>query len=1068
MKINTLFGVWALLATVRTVSAALCTTTAITSAGNCDCPGGVTSTATSTYSVAAGSNIFGTITWISGSLSIAQCTDIMPGYQVATAVSGAILTPVATLTAGITACPTNFYCPKTTNKVSYSTGIISGLAQALPTVCPSGTGNSATSAARGLNAVSLSVGCVDLLAGYYLAQAPTAGDSAATRISTCSASKMCPGVSNLFGVAANNLAGSAGSETIGVSGGTAITSALVATQAGTGGAVTCGSNMQPNPLQTACQSSLGYYFTTATSVAVSGTPSVGSDAGISCAGNLVNILCPAGTFGSISSHAGVAIVSGDLGTLQNEVVCGGVADPTTSTSLANAAATSCSAASGYYLPGTSATTTTALAPLPCGANTGNFICISGTYGTALSASALTGEVVCPSNMVAKSDGTTCLPAVGYYGAASTSASATVTACPAGSTSPTASSTTSLSSCVAKSGYYVSAAAVTSISGTTTPATFTLCPISFVCLTSDITTSTAASTSFDVPDTCAGSGAICPAGTYSAPSGTYVAGHAGSTLVAADFVNEVYCATGMAPSSDNSVCVPSVGYYGSADSTGLVAATKCPTGTVGTVNAATTVTAACTDIAAGYGLTAGAHTAVADISPCPVSSYCPGLPNVLSLTSTILMASYTAVLTAYLSTSAVPIPCSAGFGYLGGKTATSAANGCNSIAPGYYLPNVASGSTPTVTLCPVNSWCPGVAARGAVTGVAITGNALSASSGSYGGEGLNACPVTGSVQSSTVTAAVAATAATSNNDISDCVINTPSLAAPLGYYVSVFDPIARSATVAACPAGNADAMVCGTSAASVSALYSGAVLGPGFFVDSDDPVLPLICPAGYYCPGGTAWGSVVAPVACPIGSATSGTISAVSTGVGSVVPAVTIAAAAAAISTITALPLGTSILVAVNADNAGTMMGSISKCLLLPGFYTAVANTPALCPANSYCPGGGSVSSINGTVFACPAGSTHAGCEVQNAAAAVANAPTSFINVSVVSPTISGAAGPPGSAGPAGSAGPSGSAGPAGSAGAAGTAGAAGSAGATASPAAPRATARFAVLVLAALAALAAF
>jgi hypothetical protein len=147
------------------------------------------------------------------------------------------------------------------------------------------------------------------------------------------------------------------------------------------------------------------------------------------------------------------------------------------------------------------------------------------------------------------------------------------------------------------------------------------------------------------------------------------------------------------------------------------------------------------------------------------------------------------------------------------------------------------------------------------------------------------------------------------------------------------------------------------------------------------------------------------------------------------------------------------------------------CALLPGFYSNLGQA-ALCPANSYCPGGGYLGSTAASSFLCTANSTIEACNtyqdnVQSNSYA-AGSPTSFINVSVVPLTISGPAGPPGSAGPAGSAGPSGSAGPAGSAGAAGTAGAAGSAGATASPAAPRATARFAVLVLAALAALAAF
>jgi hypothetical protein len=62
--------------------------------------------------------------------------------------------------------------------------------------------------------------------------------------------------------------------------------------------VQCGSGMQPTATPVTCQAAPGFYFATATSV-------LGSDVGTTCAGNIGNFVCPAGTFGLALTTAGL-------------------------------------------------------------------------------------------------------------------------------------------------------------------------------------------------------------------------------------------------------------------------------------------------------------------------------------------------------------------------------------------------------------------------------------------------------------------------------------------------------------------------------------------------------------------------------------------------------------------------------------------------------------------------------------------------------------------------------------------------------------------------------------------
>jgi hypothetical protein len=103
--------------------------------------------------------------------------------------------------------------------------------------------------------------------------------------------------------------------------------------------VACGAGMQSNTAATACQAAAGYY---------SAAPTVTTNAaGTTCAGNTLNIICPAGTFGSALQVAA----------LTGAVVCHATRQP-------NTAFTSCDAAPGYF--GASVAAVTAATACPSG------------------------------------------------------------------------------------------------------------------------------------------------------------------------------------------------------------------------------------------------------------------------------------------------------------------------------------------------------------------------------------------------------------------------------------------------------------------------------------------------------------------------------------------------------------------------------------------------------------------------------------------------------------------------------------------------------------------------------
>jgi len=224
----------------------------------------------------------------------------------------------------------------------------------------------------------------------------------------------------------------------------------------------------------------------------------------------------------------------------------------------------------------------------------------------------------------------------------------------------------------------------------------------------------------------------------------------------------------------------------------------------------------------------------------------------------------------------------------------------------------------------------------------------------------------------------------------------------------------------CPTGSTNAG--GAAMTSISS----CIVNPGYYIDPSGLNTPIVCPTNEYCLGGGAVGTAGGDTMCPTGS---------------VAPCTTTACA---------------------------LNSAIADCIVSPNYYIAAGalNTPVQCPTTSVCAGGGPVGTAGGSAV-CAANSTVTAC-ITPAAPVAAGAGPAGTTGTAGPAGATGTAGATGSAGPAGATGAPGAAGATGAPGAAGATGAPGAAGATASPAAPRATARISVLVLAVLAALAAF
>ena len=372
------------------------------------------------------------------------------------------------------------------------------------------------------------------------------------------------------------------------------------------------------------------------------------------------------------------------------------------------------------------------------------------------------------------------------------------------------------------------------------------------------------------------------------------------------------------------------------STSIIA---CPTGTTGTVTTSVSAVLACTDLAAGYAILAniaaqssvGAVTSLTTgITQCAVGFYCLCKTAIIPITAGTTGSTFTwTAITAPAAgtTTGAPQACTAGFGLsTASSSAVSAATGCNAVAPGYSIPaTTAATASITPAQCAAGSNCLGLSTA---TGITFSANGISSAAASVTA-GSTACPVS-------ITSAAGATTSTG---ATGCNLVMP------GYFVDASDPncahsgceacqvgeycpgngglylnAAGTATATAsvvvgtpggeynCPAGSATP---GTVASATNNALVDCNLQPNFYIPSTATgvalYVPVSCPAGSHCPGGTAIGTAGGALVCPTGStipactATSTTTNVAAPSVtvaAGVAPAVTVAAGAAPVVNVT--------------------------------------------------------------------------------------------------------------------------------------------------------------------------
>jgi hypothetical protein len=393
----------------------------------------------------------------------------------------------------------------------------------------------------------------------------------------------------------------------------------------------------------------------------------------------------------------------------------------------------------------------------------------------------------------------------------------------------------LDKCKVKVGYYVHAAADTSL------VDVRICPAGSVCSTGQ----TGAQADYS-PVSCIGGGNtagivggfICPT------TGTY--GTLGTTLAAstAALTGKIMCGVGSGPKAGGITCDPLPGYYGATSAAGTgspsttPAQTACPTGITGPA-ISTTFVAGCVDLAAGYSVTAvpaqfvpgTITTLTAAIVPCPANKFC--LTNAAEFAfvgASASLATYAAV----VATAGAACPVGTGNALsasAAGANAVSDATGCIDLLPGYALAQSISDATLTdvVKICTGEGYgCGGSA--GLFVDYSATGLTLD----------FDAVGLTNAA----------------NADLTHATGGEMSTA--VGVKTSAAAVTAGSTLVKlACPLGSANAAFGGP--------ISSCLTLPGKYVDHSDLFVTANCPAGEYCPGGAPMGTAGGNSKCPIGS-----------------------------------------------------------------------------------------------------------------------------------------------------------------------------------------------------------
>ena len=832
-------------------------------------------------------------------------------------------------------------------------------------VCPTGAGSglagtpTSNSIAAG-GAVTTGNGglalCTDVLPGYYLTAANT-GPAACT-----GSGKYCLGLLNAY-------AGTAG--------------AITCTGGATAGTACTGSSTS-NP-NTVTGGAFAYATSTSGPIANGVAAANGAKGGLS--------VCPTG-FGNTASVTSVdetSCVDISPGYYQVGAI-GAAADLTVATATAVAVCPS-----GSYCPGAtgvllvSGTSRINVASTWDGVSSGTFVTTAGTSIAAAAANTAPNKVACPtgttnaltggSNVgLAATDATVCDDlAPGYTILANILASGSTAVTIAGSGLLTGITPCAAGSyCLGKNNIIniltmptsttFTYAAITALAAGTTTGAPQACPAG----TTNALTLGAATTSATAVDYSACTD-IKPAWTIgSTPLAavTPAATAGGATLAAfttAVTTSVVACPLGSFCVGQAGAFVFTVGttpnQYTYPGVTTSSSAKTCPTGTTGTVASATSAVLACTDLAPGYAIlaniaaqsSAGAVTALTTgITPCAIGFYCPGKTTLITITAGTTGSTFTwTAITAPAAgtTTGAPQACTAGFGLsTASSSAVSAATGCNAVAPGYSIPaTTAATASITPAQCAAGSYCQGLSTA---TGITFTANGIS-SAGATSAAGTTACPVTGATSAAGATAASGCSVVLKGYYIDPSSLTVPTTCA-VGEYcpgtggqyldTTVTPPALATATTLAvgtaggefnCPTGS----VTPGNGGIVNNALADCNLLPGYFIPATATAgtaasfVPVSCPAGYQCPGGSAIGTPGGSSPCPVNSTIPAcTVAAVSA------PGVTVAAGTAPAVTVAA---GTAPAVTVAAGAAPIVNVTVAAAPIISSAPRAAAHAAVL-------------------------------------------------------------------------------------------------------------------------------
>ena len=609
-------------------------------------------------------------------------------------------------------------------------------------------------------------------------------------------------------------------------------------------------------------------------------------------------------------------------------------------------------------------------PTTCAGNSGgvsSFICPAGTYsanlnshsGSTLVAADVANEVVCQAGAVAKSDATTCIAAVAYYGANdATGNTVTYTACPAGLTTDSSVTSglglTTFAGCTdLKAGYALSP----SVSATSS--------LSSLGITACAKTNYAcAGLAAMFKGSGAASGGITYTGTVLLTSTTGFAGTIASAATGANILAS--CLSGIT--------------------------------TTATTSAALT---ACTDLAVGWAFNPSLATTniTALLTQCTSRSYgCKGFAGLFVANPTVTNTGISVVTPAnhFILASAVATA--------GAITTDVANNGflIKGTCPVFATNTFTAASSPTwswtssaaavgdcTDLAPGYGFAPSVGVIG--TGVTSTVALLDpCAAGQYG----SVCAGSPGLFKSAPVAAVDTVTYTSGLDQASYATNDLILTTPTTFTTAFATTSSGALLISTCPTGSTNA-----GGAAMTAVSSCIVI-PGYYVDPSNLNCVggcAVCPANEYCLGGGAVGTAGGDTVCPHGSATGVlTPSSLSSSLADCVVSVNFYITTGALATPVACLTGS---VCAGGLSVGTAGGSV-PC---PPNSTLAACTAASAATPGAAGSAGTAGSAGGAGSAGPAGP---------AGATGSAGPTG----------ASGSAGAPGAAGSQGVAGPPGTAG----------------------------------------------